>query len=100
MTDVPERFALTIPDNKLSDLRERLARSRFPDQAPGPPWAYGTDVLWMQELVEYWRDRFDWRSQEARCDLTPITLRNRLRTPINHSQAHRPGGPPDTNAAS
>jgi hypothetical protein len=74
--DVPERFALTIPDNKLSDLRERLARSRFPDQAPGPPWAYGTDVLWMQELVEYWRDRFDWRSQEARLNaFTQYTVR-------------------------
>jgi pimeloyl-ACP methyl ester carboxylesterase len=76
MTDVPERFTLTIPDNKLSDLRERLARSRFPDQAPGPPWAYGTDVLWMQELVEYWRDRFDWRSQEARLNaFTQYTVR-------------------------
>ncbi len=37
-------FTLTSPDDALADLRERLARTRFPDQAPGEPWAYGTDV--------------------------------------------------------
>jgi pimeloyl-ACP methyl ester carboxylesterase len=61
-----EKFKLSVPAADIADLRKRLARTRFPDQAPGPAWAYGTDVAWMQKLVEYWRDDFDWRAQEAR----------------------------------
>ena len=62
----PQAFTLNIADADIADLRERLARTRFPDQAPGAPWAYGTDLAWMQGLVPYWRDHFDWRAQEAR----------------------------------
>jgi microsomal epoxide hydrolase len=61
-----EPFVLQVPDAAITDLRERLARTRFPDQAPGEPWAYGTDLPYMEELVTYWRDGFDWRAQEAR----------------------------------
>ena len=35
----PEPFELQVPDAAIADLRERLARTRFPDQTPGPPWA-------------------------------------------------------------
>jgi pimeloyl-ACP methyl ester carboxylesterase len=61
-----EAFKLTVAADDIAELRERLRRTRFPDQAPGPAWAYGTDVRWMRRLVEYWRDDFDWRAQEAR----------------------------------
>ena len=61
-----EAFKLNIPADDIAELRERLRRTRFPDQAPGPAWAYGTDARWMRRLVEYWRDDFDWRAQEAR----------------------------------
>ncbi len=64
-------FTLTSPDDALADLRERLARTRFPDQAPGEPWAYGTDVAYMREYVDYWRDGFNWRAQEARLNAVP-----------------------------
>ena len=64
-------FQLHVPDAALADLRERLARTRFPDQAPGEPWAYGTPVDYLRELVDYWRDRFDWRAQEARLNALP-----------------------------
>ena len=66
MTRRPEPFTLRVGDDAIADLRARLARTRFPDQAPGEPWAYGTDVGFMQRLVDHWRDRFDWRAQEAR----------------------------------
>jgi Epoxide hydrolase N terminus len=61
-----EAFKLNVAADDIVELRERLRRTRFPDQAPGPAWAYGTDVRWMRRLVEYWRDDFDWRAQEAR----------------------------------
>jgi pimeloyl-ACP methyl ester carboxylesterase len=66
-----EAFKLTVPTAAITDLRERLERTRFPDQAPGAAWAYGTDVTWMRGLIEYWRTKFDWPAQEARLNAFP-----------------------------
>jgi len=33
----PTPFTLNVPDADIADLRERLARTRFPDAAPGDP---------------------------------------------------------------
>jgi len=55
----PRPFTLAIAEAEIDDLRARLARTRFPDQAPEPPWTYGTDVGFMRRAVEHWRSRFD-----------------------------------------
>jgi microsomal epoxide hydrolase len=59
-------FSLRVPDAALADLRERLARTRFPDEPPVPAWSCGTSLDYMRELVVHWRERFDWRAHEAR----------------------------------
>ncbi len=64
-------FTLHVPDADIADLKARLARTRFPDAAPGEPWAYGTSVDYMRALVAYWRDGFDWRAAEARLNAFP-----------------------------
>ena len=61
----PKPFQLSIPDNVLQDLRERLSRARLPDEPRLDPWATGASVAYMQRLIGYWRDGFDWRVQEA-----------------------------------
>ncbi|TAJ94607.1 MAG: epoxide hydrolase [Gammaproteobacteria bacterium] len=61
-----ERFTIDVSDAVLSDLSERLARTRWPDQLPGTGWTYGTDTAYLRGLVSYWRNGFDWRAQEAR----------------------------------
>ncbi|MFZ2652250.1 MAG: epoxide hydrolase family protein [Burkholderiaceae bacterium] len=66
MPSTPSAFQLHVPDHAIADLRERLARTRFPDQAPGQAWAYGSDVKYLKQLVAYWQNGFDWRAQEAR----------------------------------
>lgn len=92
MNGRPESFSLHVPDSALADLRERLSRTRLPDQAPGEPWAYGTDVTYLGALVEYWRDRFDWRAQEARLNAFP-QYKVRLRD-IDLHVLHVPGRGP------
>jgi pimeloyl-ACP methyl ester carboxylesterase len=61
----PEPFSLHVPDDVLDDLRDRLARTRFPDEVPGSDWRLGTNLAYMRNLVEHWGDRFDWRAHEA-----------------------------------
>jgi len=50
----------------VADLRERLARTRFPDEPPLEPWSTGTSLAHVRELVGYWLSGFDWRTHEAR----------------------------------
>jgi len=71
MAAAAQPFRLQVADSAIDDLRERLARTRFPDRAPGEPWAYGADVAYLEQLVEHWRSRFDWRAQEARLNAFP-----------------------------
>lgn len=61
----PKPFQLNVPDAALDDLHDRLSRTRWPETPPLEPWSTGTSVAYLQELVGYWRDRFDWRAQEA-----------------------------------
>jgi pimeloyl-ACP methyl ester carboxylesterase len=67
----PKPFTLHVPDDALADLRERLARTRLPDQTPGEAWAHGTHLGWLAETLAYWRDAFDWRAFEARINALP-----------------------------
>src|SRR3954468_16005291 len=83
MAPSPQPFRLSIPDEQIADLKDRLGRTRFPDQAPDGPWAYGTDLATMKELVAYWRDGFDWRAQEAALNAWP-----QFTTPIDGIDVH------------
>ena len=57
-------FQVQISDDVLADLRERLARTRWPDEIPGSDWDYGSNLGYVKELVDYWRNDFDWQAQE------------------------------------
>jgi len=71
----PEPFKLSIADAAIADLKTRLSLTRLPDAAPGDPsdnpWAYGSSVDYMRDLVAYWKDGFDWRAQEAALNQFP-----------------------------
>jgi pimeloyl-ACP methyl ester carboxylesterase len=93
MARQPTPFRLHVPDSALADLRERLARTRFPDEPPLEPWSTGTSLAYMRDLAGYWKDHFDWRREEAEL--------NRLRqftVPIGGIDLHfihEPGRGPD-----
>jgi len=59
-------FRIHVADEVLDDLRTRLRRTRFPDQISGIGWTQGTELGWLQRLVSYWNDEFDWRAWEQR----------------------------------
>jgi pimeloyl-ACP methyl ester carboxylesterase len=57
-------FSIHVDAEILSDLRERIRKTRWPDQAPGIAWEQGTDLQYLRELLAYWLDEFDWPTQE------------------------------------
>ncbi len=60
-----EPFRIAVADSTLADLKERLARTRFPDEIPDSGWEYGTNLAYLKELVEYWKTKYNWREHEA-----------------------------------
>ncbi|HEX7096746.1 MAG TPA: epoxide hydrolase [Acidimicrobiales bacterium] len=66
-----EPFRIDVPDAVLDDLRARIRATRWPEPAPGEPWAQGTDLAYLRELCEHWADEFDWRRVEAQLNRLP-----------------------------
>jgi Epoxide hydrolase N terminus len=66
-----EPFIVDVPQATLDDLAARLARTRWPDEVEGAGWDYGTNLAYLQALVEYWRTSFDWRGQERAMNAFP-----------------------------
>jgi pimeloyl-ACP methyl ester carboxylesterase len=62
----PQPYRLDVHDDVLDDLRERLTRTRWPDEIPQSGWRYGSNLAFMRLLTDRWRDVFDWRAQEAK----------------------------------
>jgi microsomal epoxide hydrolase len=58
-------FLIAVPDDALLDLKERLARTRWPNEPRGPAWSYGTSLAYMREVADYWSSRYDWRRAEV-----------------------------------
>ena len=78
-----ESFRIHVEDAVLEDLRQRLARTRFPDQIEGTGWEYGAELGYLRELVATWRDAYDWRAQERRLNDLP-----QFRTRIDGQSIH------------
>jgi pimeloyl-ACP methyl ester carboxylesterase len=58
-------FRLEVPEAQLSDLHERLVRTRWPDEVAGGAWTYGIPLDYLRALTDYWRTGYDWRACEA-----------------------------------
>lgn len=64
-------FRIDVPQGDLDDLRDRLARTRFPDDLPGAGWRLGVPLAYVKELVDYWLHTYDWRRHEAKLNAFP-----------------------------
>ena len=59
-----EPFKIAITDDVLQDLRRRLEAARLA-RVEKEGWEEGTDPAYLNELIDYWRNGFDWHAQEA-----------------------------------
>src|SRR5690348_10008717 len=59
-------FKIQVSDTALADLKRRLSQGRFADELSDSGWDYGTNLAYLKSLVEYWRDKYDWKAQEKR----------------------------------
>jgi pimeloyl-ACP methyl ester carboxylesterase len=64
-------FKVHVPQAALEDLKKRLGDTRWPEKEPVTDWSQGVPLAKARALIEYWRDRYDWRRFEARANSFP-----------------------------
>jgi hypothetical protein len=76
-------FTVSIPDSEIDDLKQRLARTRWPDPETVGDWSQGVRVENARALVDYWARGYDSRRVEAELHCFPQFL----------TEIDGPGGP-------
>ena len=64
-------FKIEIPEEQIDDLKRRLRYSRLPGAIFQIDSQDGISLPFMRTLMDYWREEFDWRAQEARLNQLP-----------------------------
>lgn len=70
----PEPDQISVSDDALKDLEQRLSTAKFPDQLEYDDhdvWELGAPVADIRRLVKYWKSDFDWRTAEAKINELP-----------------------------
>jgi pimeloyl-ACP methyl ester carboxylesterase len=62
-TTKPEPFKIHVEDAAIADLKARLKMTRWPHALDGAGWSQGSDLGFVQGLVERWQG-YDWRVHE------------------------------------
>jgi epoxide hydrolase len=65
VTPLIEPFTLDVPQAQLEDLRDRLARTRWPDRETVSDTSQGPPLAAIEALCARWGDGYDWRRCEA-----------------------------------
>src|SRR3954465_265766 len=64
-------FSVDVPEEKLTDLRRRIAAMQWPEKETVPDESQGVPLATMQDLARYWATEYDWRRCENRLKALP-----------------------------
>jgi pimeloyl-ACP methyl ester carboxylesterase len=64
-------FRFEIPEEKVDDLRRRIAAIRWPSKELVPDRSQGVQLATLRELARYWADNYDFGKLEARIYALP-----------------------------
>jgi hypothetical protein len=86
-------YLVRVPEDDLEDLGSRLRLVRWPDELAEAGWEYGVPRGYVQELVGYWAEGYDWREHEARLNQHPqfVTEIDGQRVHFLHVRSREPG---------
>jgi len=89
-------FKVRVPQAALSELRQRINASRWPDKETVDDRSQGTQLAKIQELVRYWGSGYDWRKVEAKLNALPqfVTTIDGLDIHFIHVRSRHPNALP------
>src|SRR5215212_4720640 len=69
--DAIRPFELNIPEEALTDLKQRIKATRWPDRETVADQSQGVQLATVRELARYWATDYDWRKVEAKLNALP-----------------------------
>ena len=66
-----EPFRVEFAPDAISDLRDRLRRTRWPEAETVDDWSQGVPLEYLQDICAYWADGYDFAAAEARLNAFP-----------------------------
>ncbi|MEU2348508.1 epoxide hydrolase family protein [Modestobacter sp. NPDC049651] len=69
--DAVRPFQVHVPEEELTELRRRIAATRWPTPELVADRSQGVQLATLQALARYWADEHDWRAAEARLNALP-----------------------------
>ena len=69
--DAIRPFRVSIPDEALIDLRQRIATARLPERETVTDQTQGVQLATVQKLARYWQTEYEWRKCEAKLNAVP-----------------------------
>src|SRR3954464_15313124 len=69
-------FRFYASDQALTDLRRRIAATRWPEKETVSDQSQGVPLATMQSLARYWATDYDWRKAEAKLNAFPQFITN------------------------
>src|SRR5262249_15454132 len=64
-------FHVDIPEEKLTDLRRRIAATQWPEKETVADQSQGVQLETIQKLARYWGTEYDWRKVESQLNALP-----------------------------
>src|ERR687897_3591999 len=64
-------FHVDVPEEKLAELRRRIAATRWPSKELVEDRSQGVQLATLRELARYWETNYDWRKAEAELNALP-----------------------------
>lgn len=64
-------YEISIPEERLDKLKQKLSLTELPDELDGAEWDYGAPLSDIKRLIKYWQEKYDWRAAEERLNQMP-----------------------------
>ncbi|KAF1817466.1 alpha/beta-hydrolase [Eremomyces bilateralis CBS 781.70] len=65
-------FKIHVSESAIESLNDKLDASQFPEETTfSDDWKYGTPLSDIKHLAQHWREKFNWRQQEAKLNEYP-----------------------------
>ncbi|WP_339485547.1 epoxide hydrolase family protein [Pseudomonas sp. EL_65y_Pfl2_R95] len=95
-SDAIRPFQVRVDEAQLTELRKRIAATRWPDKETVSDTSQGVQLASVQALVEYWGSGYDWRKAEAKLNALPefVTTIDGVDIQFIHVRSRNPNAMP------
>ena len=76
-------FKISISNESIKDLNNRISLTRWTDEVQNSNWDYGTNLNYLKELTNYWKNKYDWKKEEAQ-----LNTFNQYKVSIDNVNVH------------